>query len=756
MELRLRSRPSSQPPPDHTASTSTQTSSLPQSQDLATPQASVNLRSLFLSLLAFRIANALLTRTFFQPDEHYQTTEIAHRIVFGYGFRSWEWSGGQDPAASSSSYVRAAIDNLLDGPVRSILHPMLFVPGYTILRLSGLDKTYLLVLFPRLQQAVIAATGDYYTFRLADRIGGHKVAWMATLVGLTNLYSLYTATRTFSNSTEAAITAAALFYWPFVPFLSFRFDVFSFSSAQERSKLLDLQGPGCEWRQMFPRATKEERRKQPWDIQSQYDRDLDIKQVSRIIYDRALKKSLLLAALACLLRPTNGLLWVFLVTELFVRQLQCLRPKRAGGQGERDARAEDQEGSVLPMLEIVGEAATLFRTVATVGFSSLGLALMFDTVYDCLANQHGPGLILPALSLVSFLHKNVVANLSIFYGANPWHWYISQGVPVLCTIWLPATLFGLVNALQPGEVGVGAGARRSLARLVCVTVGLYSLLGHKEFRFLQPLLPALTILAAAGLATSYGSNRPASTQTQGSPLRQVLRSFNLLPIWLRLILVTVQPMAAIYLNTMHAVAQEQVPFELGRIHRQQQLNFTGADDGEFGPGFHQIHNFGFLMPCHSTPWATHLHDEKLVERSWFIQCPPPPSRSSMSLEQKKTPYWDQSDFFYHDPIKYLVDRFPYNVDTNYPPAPEPGWEREAENVWDQGWRHSWPSHLVVFESLLKEGTRKMGHTRTLKNLLSLKGYREVGRYWNTPKHEDPRRDGDIVVLAYKGPKTRPA
>jgi phosphatidylinositol glycan class B len=62
---------------------------------------------------------------------------------------------------------------------------------------------------------------------------------------------------------------------------------------------------------------------------------------------------------------------------------------------------------------------------------------------------------------------------------------------------------------------------------------------------------------------------------------------------------------------------------------------------------------------------------------------------------------------------------------------------------------------VVFESLLGEGTRKPGHTRTLQNVLSLKGYREVARYWNTPKHEDPRRDGDIVVLEYKGPKTRP-
>ncbi|CDW97284.1 hypothetical protein, partial [Sporisorium scitamineum] len=214
------------------------------------------------------------------------------------------------------------------------------------------------------------------------------------------------------------------------------------------------------------------------------------------------------------------------------------------------------------------------------------------------------------------------------------------------------------------------------------------------------------------------------------------------------------PIAAVYLISVHAVGQEQVPWELGRIYREQQLS-PQSEPVEFGSGFGPIHNLGFLMPCHSTPWATHLHDEQLVERSWFIECPPPPSRRDMTHAQSSTKYWDQSDFFYHDPIKYLVDRFPYNVDTDYPPSPPAAlMEGEGEShPWDKGWRHSWPSHLVVFESLLKEGTRRLGHTRTLKNLLSLKGYREVARYWNTPKHEDARRDGDIVVLAYKGPKS---
>ncbi|TKY86526.1 hypothetical protein EX895_004675 [Sporisorium graminicola] len=713
-----------------------------------TPGSEVNLQSLFCFLFAFRLINALLTRTFFQPDEHYQTTEIAHRIVFGYGFKSWEWSSAST-SSSDASYLTAAVNNLLNGPVRSILHPLLFAPGYALLKWTALDKTYALVLFPRLQQALVAAIGDFYTFRLAHRIGGPTVAWCATLIGLSNLYGLFTATRTFSNSTEAAITAAALFYWPFVPFFSGSFDVATFSTADERAKLQDLQGPGCVWQQSAPRYE-----------QSQDDMDLDHKQVSRLIYDRALRKSVLLAAFACLLRPTNGVLWIYLASELLVRQLRCIQPKAAAApsSGKTSESAEPQ--SVLPLLEFVGEASSLVSTLAIVGFSTVSAAFIIDTTYDYLANQahRKAGAVLPALSLVSFLHKNVVANLSIFYGANPWHWYITQGIPVLCTIWLPATLVGLLGALQHrAPVGRGPGlaedAKRSLARLVCATVAVYSLLGHKEFRFLQPLLPALTVLAATGLADSYAREQRSR---EGNPARQIWRTLNALPLWLRAVLLTLQPIAAVYLTSVHAVGQEQVPWELGRIYREQQL-LPQSEPVEFGTDFGRIHSLGFLMPCHSTPWATHLHDQSLVERSWFIECPPPPSRHEMTQAQASTKYWDQSDFFYHDPIKYLVDRLPYNVDTHYPPSPPPSAAlvagEGAPHPWDKGWRHSWPSHLVVFESLLEEGTRKVGHTRTFKNLLSLKGYREVARYWNTPKHEDARRDGDIVVLAYKGPKS---
>ena len=39
-----------------------------------------------LYLLLLRVANALVVKTYFNPDEFWQGPEVAHRLAFGYGF----------------------------------------------------------------------------------------------------------------------------------------------------------------------------------------------------------------------------------------------------------------------------------------------------------------------------------------------------------------------------------------------------------------------------------------------------------------------------------------------------------------------------------------------------------------------------------------------------------------------------------------------------------------------------------------------
>jgi phosphatidylinositol glycan class B len=75
--------------------------------------------------LVIRVAIALATRTFFQPDEYFQALEPAHFLVFGYGELTWEWTSKP--------------------PIRSIIYPALNIPIYWLLKFFRLDETSLLV-----------------------------------------------------------------------------------------------------------------------------------------------------------------------------------------------------------------------------------------------------------------------------------------------------------------------------------------------------------------------------------------------------------------------------------------------------------------------------------------------------------------------------------------------------------------------------------------------------------------------------------
>lgn len=59
----------------------------------------------FSALLAFRIVNALTTKTFFQPDEYFQALEPAWRIAFGAESGAWiTWVGGRHDLMLQTSF----------------------------------------------------------------------------------------------------------------------------------------------------------------------------------------------------------------------------------------------------------------------------------------------------------------------------------------------------------------------------------------------------------------------------------------------------------------------------------------------------------------------------------------------------------------------------------------------------------------------------------------------------------------------------
>lgn len=476
----------------------------------------------FAGFLVFRIFNASITKTFFQPDEYWQSLEPAHEIAFGYGYLTWEWREG----------------------LRSAAHPMFFAFFYWIATtVFGVTSPDALVWVPSIVQATIAALGDYYFCILAQRTypGNKKVFWYSAMITGGSAFNFFCSTRTFSNSMEMVLTTIALTYWPW-------------------------SGNTLNW--------------------------------------STFTKSLVVASISCVFRPTNALIWGFLGLVLIKRS-----PYRA----------------------------------KIAGLSLIVVLLTFAANFGIDFMYFGR----PVLPIVKFLQFNLFQSLAHFYGSMPWHYYLSQGLPILLIGFLP---FTLVDLAKP-KASISSG-------LITFIVLVYSLLRHKEFRFLYPILPVLHLRTLNSFL-----NPPAMIQKYAT--KTILISLCILNITV-----------ATFFNTVH---------QRGVIDVMKYLRNNK-----------EVSSVGFLMPCHSTPWQSHLHLPSLREESnlWFLTCEPP---LNMTAVERET-YLDVADQFYLNPINYLNTHFP----------PVSGTPEEA-------FTYAWPSHLVFFEAL----------EPTMTNYLQNSEYKEV-------------------------------
>lgn len=74
-------------------------------------------------IAAVRLASVPLIQTFYVPDEYWQSLEVAHKLTFGYGYLTWEWTQG----------------------IRSYVYPAIIAGLYKILDLLQCDHALLLV-----------------------------------------------------------------------------------------------------------------------------------------------------------------------------------------------------------------------------------------------------------------------------------------------------------------------------------------------------------------------------------------------------------------------------------------------------------------------------------------------------------------------------------------------------------------------------------------------------------------------------------
>jgi phosphatidylinositol glycan class B len=466
---------------------------------------------LLVLLICFRTWNAFSIKTFFQPDEYWQSLEPAHFAVYGYGYQTWEWKEH----------------------LRSAAHPLLYAAIYKLAQWFSLD----VVTAPKIFQGITAGIGDYYTYKLAQRLVSPEAAQWTLLASVGSAFNWFCLTRTFANSLETILTAVALAYWP-------------------------------------------------WDL----------RRITMVSY----MTSLATASLACICRPTNGLLWVVLAAHLVFK--------------------------------------TRSLKIFVIGVLILALSLSINFVIDW--TYFGQPVFPPA----KFVLFNVVQSLSHFYGVSPWHYYLSQGLPLLLIGYLPLGIYELWASRHALIVG-----------LIAVVVCAYSLLAHKEVRFIFPLLPLLHVLVGKCIC------------------RFSIKG------WLMAALIAINVPVALYASLYH---------QRGVIDVMDYLRHDPA-----------VTSVGFLMPCHSTPWQSHLHRPDVD--AWFLTCEPP-------IDVPLEGYLDEADQFYANPVAFLDKHFPAD--------------------------RQWPSHLVFFEVL----------EPTLIQYLD-ESYEECARFFNSHFHDDWRRVGDVVV-----------
>lgn len=231
------------------------------------------------------------------------------------------------------------------------------------------------------------------------------------------------------------------------------------------------------------------------------------------------------------------------------------------------------------------------KLLPSISLSCVGLCLSIDSWF------YGRLTFTP----LNFLRVNVVQQISLFYGANPWHFYFTQALPFNMLAMLPFTLHGCWLLLGSRD---HRSAASTAVRAALSTIVVLSILSHKEFRFIQPLLPILHCASAYSLVN-------------GRTEQPVIDSFNWLP--------------NVKKRDVKLMLFINIPAALFFICIHQKGQVTIADYIRHSPAG-TIQSFGFLMPCHSTPWQSYIHrpDLEVTDvksgyggKLWALTCEPP-------------------------------------------------------------------------------------------------------------------------------------
>ena len=369
------------------------------------------------------------------------------------------------------------------------------------------------------------------------------------------------------------------------------------------------------------------------------------------------RKGLLLAALSCLVRPTALALWIFFGAYLMFKQ---------ASKGKRRVLVFSSETLLVGFAQnflslFLFLTFSLFVRVVCVGF-------------QVLVDRLGYGFW--TFTLFNFFQFNFLSGQSDFYGRNDWHWYFTNGIPTVLFTHSLLLFGGLVLCSRrvlnekKNLVAFLLDERMALFLGMVWMVFVYSFAGHKEFRFILTLVPVASIYC--GLFTENS----LSSQTNEDRSRKMrLRHY----IVLILLLSNLLPL--LFFSTAH---------QRGTLDLMEKVRTDSS-----------VSSILFLMPCHSTPFYSHIHKNIHMR---FLDCSPP--------LHKNTSHSVESDLFFEDP-----QNFTHKIFLDYKTQNKP-----------------FPTHVALFRPV----------EEFVKEVLFQLGFRPVSLFYHTLFPVDSRQ-GDVLL-----------
>lgn len=152
----------------------------------------LTLLTVCVSLLTIRLFHLYIVRSWYVPDEYWQSLEIAHRIAFGFGYQTWEWIVG----------------------IRSYISISWILIVYKTLQFFSLDTLEFVIWSPRVVQTLFSTFSDYCFVRWTQKHSKCSNVFWPVVCYMSCPFLAYCSTRTLVNTLETNFTTIALYYYP--------------------------------------------------------------------------------------------------------------------------------------------------------------------------------------------------------------------------------------------------------------------------------------------------------------------------------------------------------------------------------------------------------------------------------------------------------------------------------------------------------------------------------------------------------------